>query len=111
MQWLAPQVTLLLGILCEVVATASLKLSNGLTRPLPSAFVAIGYGVSLYFLSVALKQMPLGVVYALWSGLGTIGAIVAGAFIWNEQLDLWAAVGFALIVTGVVVLQALSKTL
>ncbi|NJN66041.1 MAG: multidrug efflux SMR transporter [Chloroflexaceae bacterium] len=94
---------LLLAILCEVVATTSLKASDGFTRPLPVALVIGGYGMAFYLFSLSLKtQIPLGTAYAIWSGLGTAGAITAGLLIWHEKLDAWRVVGLALIIIGVV---------
>jgi small multidrug resistance pump len=67
--------------------------------------VVVGYGLTFYFLGLALKQIPLGVAYAIWSGLGTAGAVLAGVLLWRESLNLAGVVGIALIVVGVLILN------
>lgn len=95
----------MLAIASEVAATISLKLSQGFTRLGPSLVVIIGYGAAFYFLSLSLKHIPLGVAYAIWSGLGTAGAVLAGVLLWHETLDPYRAVGIALILIGTVMLN------
>lgn len=95
----------MLAIASEVAATTSLKLSQGFTRLGPSLVVIIGYGAAFYFLSLSLKHIPLGVAYAIWSGLGTAGAVLAGVLLWHETLDPYRAVGIALILIGTVMLN------
>jgi small multidrug resistance pump len=97
---------LFLAILGEVVGTVALKVSDGFARLGPSV-VVVGYGLSFYLLALALKQIPLGVAYAIWSGLGTAGAVVAGILLWRESLNL-AGVGILLIIAGVVLLNVFS---
>lgn len=101
---------LLVAILGEVIATSTLKSSEGFTRLGPSAVVVIGYGVAFYFLSLVLRTVPVGIAYAVWSGLGIV--LVTGiAWLWHGQkLDAWAFVGMGLIIAGVAVLNLLSKT-
>ena len=94
---------LFLAILSEVVGTVALKASDGFARLGPSV-VVVGYGLSFYLLALALKQIPLGVAYAIWSGLGTA---VAGILLWRESLNL-AGVGILLIIAGVVLLNVFS---
>jgi small multidrug resistance pump len=96
---------LLLAIVSEVVGTVALKASEGFARLGPTALVVVGYGLTFYFLGLALKQIPLGVAYAIWSGLGTAGAVLAGVLIWRESLNLAGVVGIALIVVGVLILN------
>ena len=96
---------LILAILCEVVGTVALKASEGFVRLGPIALVVVGYGLSFYFLALALKQIPLGVAYAIWSGLGTAGAVLAGVLLWRESLNLAGVIGIALIVAGVLILN------
>jgi small multidrug resistance pump len=98
-----------MAILSEIVATTSLKLSDGFSKPLPSILVVIGYGTAFYFLSLTLKNMALGTAYAIWSGLGTAGAIIIGALIWKESLNPWRLLGIALIIVGVSVLNLMEK--
>lgn len=100
---------LAVAIVAEVVATSALKSSEGFTRLLPSALVVAGYGIAFYFLSLALKSIPVGIAYAVWAGMGIV-LVAAIAWIFHGQkLDAWAFVGMGLIVSGVAVLNLLSK--
>jgi small multidrug resistance pump len=72
--------------------------------------VVVGYGLTFYLLGLALKQIPLGVAYAIWSGLGTAGAVLAGVLLWRESLNLAGVIGIALIIVGVVVLNLFPGT-
>jgi len=101
---------LFLAIASEVVGTAALKASEGFVRLGPTMLVVVGYGLTFYLLGLALKQIPLGVAYAIWSGLGTAGAVLAGVLLWRESLNLAGVVGIALIVAGVVVLNLFPGT-
>ncbi len=103
-----PAVWLALAIGSEVVATVSLKLSDGFTRPVPAAVVVAGYALSFYALSITLRTIPLGVVYAIWSGVGTAAVVVIGLFLFRESLDLVKVVGIGLIIAGVVVLNGVA---
>ncbi|MBK8133730.1 MAG: multidrug efflux SMR transporter [Gammaproteobacteria bacterium] len=107
MHWLY----LALAIVAEVVATSALKAAEGFTRPWPSLFVVLGYGVAFYFLSLTLKIVPVGVAYAIWSGVGTALIAVIGWVLFGQALDFAALVGLVLIVAGVTVLQVFSHTL
>lgn len=100
---------LAVAIVGEVVATSALKSSDGFTKLAPSAVVVVGYGVAFYFLSLALKSIPVGIAYAVWAGLGIV--LVAGIawLLHGQRLDAWALVGIGLIVSGVAVLNLLSK--
>ena len=100
---------LAVAIIGEVVATSALKSSEGFSKLVPSAIVVVGYGVAFYFLSLALKSIPVGIAYAVWAGLGIV--LVAGIawLLHGQRLDAWAFVGIGLIVSGVAVLNLLSK--
>jgi multidrug transporter EmrE-like cation transporter len=98
-------VFLVLAIVSEVAGTAGLKASEGFGRLGPSVLAVLGYAVAFYFLSQSLKYIPLGVAYAIWSGLGTVGSVLLGVLIWKEILGPVHIVGIALIVVGVVVLN------
>ncbi|NTV65674.1 MAG: multidrug efflux SMR transporter [Oscillochloris sp.] len=98
---------LLAAITSEVIATTSLKISAGFSKPLPSLIVVVGYGLSFYLLSLSLKQIPLGTAYAIWSGLGTAATAVIGVLLWKEVLDLPRLLGIGLIIAGVIVLNKL----
>jgi small multidrug resistance pump len=96
---------LLLAIVSEVVGTVALKASEGFARLGPTLLVVVGYVLTFYFLGLALKQIPLGVAYAIWSGLGTAGAVLAGVLLWRESLSPAGVVGIALIAAGVLILN------
>lgn len=100
-----PALWLALAICSEIVATVSLKLSDGFTRPIPATVVVAGYALSFYALSISLRTIPLGVVYAIWSGVGTAAIVVIGLFLFRETLDAVKVVGIGLIIAGVVVLN------
>lgn len=103
-------VYLTVAILFEVAATTALKQTDGFTRLSPSVITLVGYGLAFYFLSLTLRVMPVGVVYALWSGMGIL-AITAIGWVWFRQtLDWPALVGIGLIVAGVLVINLFSKT-
>lgn len=99
-----------LAIVAEVIATSALKASEGFTRPGPSAIVVLGYGLAFYCLSLTLKIVPVGVAYAVWSGLGIVLITVAGYVLYRQRIDAAALIGMALIVAGVAVIQLFSKT-
>lgn len=101
---------LFLAILAETIGTTALQASQQFTRPLPSALVVIGYGTAFWFLSLTLRVMPVGVVYALWSGLGVVLIAVIGRVVFGQRLDLPALLGLALIVTGIAVIHLFSQT-
>ena len=101
---------LLVAIFFEVLATTALKETQGFTRLVPSLVTVVGYGLAFYFLSLPLRTMPVGIVYALWCGAGII-MITAIGWIWfRQQLDLPALLGMGLIMAGVVVINLFSKT-
>jgi small multidrug resistance pump len=101
---------LFLAILSEVVGTVALKASEGFARLGPNVLVVVGYGLSFYLLAQALRQIPLGVAYAIWSGLGTAGAVIAGLLLWRESLNLAGILGILLILIGVIVLNIFAGT-
>jgi small multidrug resistance pump len=99
---------LMAAIACEVIATASLKPTNGFTSPLPSAVVLIGYVAAFYFLSLCLEEIPIGVAYAVWSGVGIISIAVVSYLIYNQRPDSSAIIGMAFIITGIVIMRLFS---
>ena len=101
--------SLVLAILAEVIGTSALKASEGFSRLLPSVVVIGGYGVAFYFLSLTLKQIPVGIAYAVWSGAGTVLITLIGVLVFRQKIDLAGVVGIALIVAGVLVLNLLSS--
>ena len=92
------------AIVAEVVATVSLKATEGFTRLWPVALVVGGYALSLYLLSLSLERLPLAFVYSVWAGFGMAGAAIAGWWLFGEVLDASAVAGIALIAAGVYVL-------
>jgi small multidrug resistance pump len=99
-----------IAILAEVIATSTLKAADGFSKPIPSAIVVVGYGTAFYLLSIVVKTLPVGIVYAIWSGAGVVLVATVGVVWWKQHLDLAAVVGIGLILTGVVVLEVFSKT-
>lgn len=103
-------IILFFAILSEVIATTSLKFSEGFTKLVPSIIVVIGYGLSFYLLSLSLKVFPIGVAYAIWSGVGLVLTVIAGIILWRETLD-WARVaGIILIIAGIILINVFSKS-
>ncbi|HEX9839614.1 MAG TPA: multidrug efflux SMR transporter [Anaerolineales bacterium] len=100
---------LFLAILSEVIATTALKLSDGFTKLIPSVVVLIGYGTSFYLLSMSLKVIPIGLAYAIWSGVGIVLTVIAGILIWREALDWARVVGIFFIILGILVINLFSK--
>ncbi len=97
------------AIVAEVVATSALKASEGFSRWLPSLTVVVGYAIAFYFLSLTLRTIPVGVAYAIWSGLGVVLIAAIGWIVFGQKLDLPALVGMGLIVAGVLVMNLFSK--
>lgn len=102
---------LLLAILGEVVAINALKASEEFTKPLPTIIVILGYGFTFYFLTLALRVIPVGIAYAIWAGIGIIVVTLAAYLFYEQALDTPALVGIGLIVLGVVVIQLFSEVI
>ncbi len=105
-----PYVFLAISIVAEVIATSALKASEGFTKTAPSIVVVVGYGIAFHFLSLTLKTIPVGVAYAIWAGAGVSLVAVVGWILFGQKLDTPAIIGMAMIVGGVVVMQAFSKS-
>lgn len=103
-----PYLYLAIAILAEVIGTSALKASEGFSRLLPSLVVVAGYGTAFYFLALALRVIPVGIAYAIWSGVGVALITLIGWFVFKQRLDAAALAGVALIVAGVVVIQLFS---
>lgn len=99
-----------IAIVAEVIATTALRAAEGFTQLWPSAISVAGYVVAFYFLSLTLKTMPVGIAYAIWSGVGIVLISLAGWLIYKQLLDLPAILGMALIMGGVIVINLFSKT-
>lgn len=101
---------LICAVIAETIGTASMQASQQFTKPLPSLVVVISYAVSFYLLSLTLKFMPVGVVYALWSGLGIVLIALIGLAVFGQKLDLPAVIGLGLIIAGVLVINLFSHS-
>ncbi|MFP7493056.1 multidrug efflux SMR transporter [Terribacillus saccharophilus] len=99
---------LAVSIIFEVFSSTMLKLSNGFKHLLPIIGLVVGYGVSFYSLSVTLKSLPLGVVYATWSGIGTILTVMIGVLLFKEKINKKGALGIIILLIGLVMMN-LSK--
>ncbi|AKZ62021.1 multidrug transporter [Herbaspirillum hiltneri N3] len=105
-----PYLLLGIAIVAEVIATSALRAAEGFARLVPSIVVVIGYAVAFLCLSLTLKSIPVGIVYAIWSGLGIVLISVVAYFLYGQSLDLPAIIGMGLILVGVVVLNLFSKS-
>lgn len=101
---------LAIAIISEVIATSALKSSDGFSKLMPSIAVVLGYGIAFYCLSIVLRTMPVGITYAIWSGLGVVLIAIVGLLYYGQRLDLPALVGMCLIVAGVVVINVFSNS-
>lgn len=99
-----------LAIIFEVIGSSFMKASEGFTKWLPSVIVVVAYLVCFYFLSLALKTIPLGVAYAIWAGLGIVLTAAVSVFIFKQKIDIAAIVGIVFIIIGVVIMNFFSKT-
>ncbi|MBU3183167.1 quaternary ammonium compound efflux SMR transporter SugE [Clostridium psychrophilum] len=104
MQWLY----LVVAGMFEVEWAIGLKYSQGFTKMMPSVFTLVGMIASFYFLSLALKSLPIGTAYAIWTGIGTIGTVILGAVLFKEPFDIMHIICIALIVSGIVGLKLIT---
>ena len=104
-----PYVFLAIAIVAEVIGTSALKASEGFSKTVPSIVTVVAYGAAFYCLSVTLKTVPVGVAYAIWSGVGVALIAIVGWLVFDQKLDAAAIIGMGLIVAGVVVMQVFSK--
>jgi small multidrug resistance pump len=113
MKWSATMnyLFLTIAIAFEVVATTALKQSDGFTRLAPSLITIAGYALAFYFLSLPLRVLPVGVVYAVWSGVGILLITLIGWLWFRQSLDLPALIGIGFILTGVLIVNLFSRTL
>lgn len=105
-----PFLTLALAIVFEVIATTMLKAADGFTRMVPSTIVVLGYAGAFYFLSLTLKTIPVGIAYAIWSGVGIVLVSILGWVLYGQKLDMPAVLGMGLIIAGVLVINLLSRS-
>ncbi len=102
---------LFIAIIAEVTATSALKASEEFTKLYPSLIVVVGYGVAFYFMTLVLRVIPIGITYAVWSGLGIVLVTIVGIFLYKQIPDIPAIIGMGLIVSGVVVINVFSKSI
>tara|TARA_B100000214_G_scaffold180590_1_gene130120 strand:- start:511 stop:882 length:372 start_codon:yes stop_codon:yes gene_type:complete len=101
---------LTLAIFSEVMATASLKSTEGFTKLWPSVLVLVGYSAAFYFLSLTLDSIPIGIAYAIWSGVGVAAITLVSFFFLDQKIDTAGFIGIGLIVAGVIVLRLFSES-
>ncbi len=101
---------LVVAIFSEVIATSALKASDGFSKTTPSMIVLVGYCLAFYFLSLTLKTIPVGVAYAVWSGVGIVGVSIIGWLVFKQKLDFPALLGMAFILVGVLIMNVFSKS-
>ena len=104
--WLA----LAIAIVAEVVATSTMKSTNEFTRFWPSLVVVLGYGAGFYFMAISLRVLPVGIMYAIWAGMGIVLVSVIAWVVHRQALDMPAIIGIGLIIAGVVVINVCSRT-
>jgi small multidrug resistance pump len=105
-----PYLYLTIAIISEVIATSALKASEEFSRLVPSLIVFFGYAFAFYFLTLTLRTMPVGIAYALWSGIGVVLISLAGWVLYRQALDVPALIGIGLIAAGVIVINGFSAT-
>lgn len=101
---------LIIAIIAEVIATVGLKWSAGFSRLLPSILVIIGYCIAFWGLSQVVKTIPLGIAYAIWSGMGVVLVSIAALFLYQQKLDWPALIGILLILSGVLMIHSYSTS-
>ncbi|OZI52640.1 DMT family transporter [Bordetella genomosp. 4] len=99
-----------IAIVAEIIATSALKSSESFTRLVPSVITVAGYAVAFYFLALTLREIPVGIAYAVWSGVGIVLISLVGALFFKQHLDGPAILGIALIIAGVVIMNVFSKS-
>jgi len=102
---------LALAIAAEVAGTSLLKVTEAFTKLIPTTFLVIFYLISFWLMTLALRDLPLGVVYAVWSGLGIVLVAIIGTFVYKEVPDFASMIGMALIISGVIVMHLFSKSI
>ena len=97
-----------MAIFSEIVATSSLKSTEGFTNLIPSIVVLVGYSAAFYFLSLTLNEIPIGIAYAIWSGVGIVGIAIVAMIFHEQNLDVGAMIGMGLIISGIIVMRTYS---
>lgn len=104
--WLA----LAIAIFAEVIGTTALKASNEFTQIAPSILVVVGYGIAFYFMAISMRVLPVGIMYAIWSGMGIVLVSLIGWLVYKQTLDLPSIIGIGLIISGVIVINLFSAS-
>jgi len=99
-----------IAIIAELIATSALKASNGFSVLWPSLATIAGYAIALFFLSLTMKTIPMGIAYAIWSGAGIILISTVGLLVFKQQLDLPALIGLAFMIIGIIFINVFSKS-
>ena len=99
-----------LAIVAEIIATSALQATQGFSKLWPSVLTLAGYALAFYFLSLTLRSFPLGIAYAIWSGMGIVCVSIIAYFLYKQSLDLPAILGMSMIVGGVVIINLFSKS-
>lgn len=104
-------VALTIAIIAEVIATSTLKMTAEFTKLVPSLVVVVGYAVAFYFMTISLRVLPVGIMYAIWAGLGVVLVTVVGWVVYKQVMDLPAILGLILIIAGVVIINLFSSAI
>ncbi len=105
-----PYLVLMFAVLAETIGTTALQASQQFSRPLPSIIVVVAYGAAFYLLAVALKTFPVGIAYAMWSGMGIVFIAIIGFAVFGQRLDWPAILGIGMIMAGILVINLFSST-
>lgn len=108
---LATYIPLGIAIMLEVLGTSALQASQQFTKPVPTILMGLCYLAAFYFLSLALRAIPVGIAYAIWSGMGVVLITLIGLYFFNQKIDIPAIIGLVLIVAGVIIINVFSKTI
>lgn len=103
-------VALTIAVVAEVIATSSLKATAEFTKLWPTVMVIVGYLVAFYFMTISLRVLPVGIMYAIWAGAGIVLVSLVGWLFYKQVLDAPAIIGIGLIIAGVVIINLFSKT-
>lgn len=103
-----PFLLLFIAISCEITGTTALRMSEGFSKVLPTAWVAVSYALSFYLYALVLKHVPMGIAYVIWGGLGGVGVVLIGVMVWHDKIGPWQIFGMLLIAFGTVLLNALT---
>ncbi|ATA24646.1 hypothetical protein BIY26_06260 [Brenneria goodwinii] len=101
---------LFIAVITEIFATTMLILSDGISLAIPAVLATIGYAASYYTLTLALQKIPMGLAYAIWSGIGILATNFIGKFLFNQTLQTGSIIGMWLIIIGVLIINLLSNT-